>query len=192
MKACLVLVIALGLVGLVGTRSAARADVFAFKDLEGFEKCMQLDHLVEKVTTDKGEQARLLGPLEIQMRCIEAAVKLLAPSKNKDLIMDFVKATKRLTAPENSLDLISVLVDTSLPACNELAIYEVLTRALSHPKEDKFYLTRVRSIVKRCLKDKDFRKDFLEEQDNADATIASNACQIMLEEKLVKSCKGSK
>jgi hypothetical protein len=46
--------------------------------------------------------------------------------------------------------------------------------------------------VKRCLKDKEFRKDFLEEQDSSDANISANACQILLEEKLVKSCKAAK
>jgi len=41
---------------LLGTSGVARADVFAFKDLDGFERCMQLDHLVEKVNTDNGSQ----------------------------------------------------------------------------------------------------------------------------------------
>src|SRR5262245_16893047 len=102
---------------LLAASSVARADVFAFKDLDGFEKCMQLDHLIEKVSTDKGSQTRVLGPPEIRLRCIESAVKLVSGSKNADLIMSFVKATKRLAAPESSLDLIRVLVDTSLPAC---------------------------------------------------------------------------
>lgn len=177
---------------LLGASRPARADVFAFKDLDGYEKCMQLDHLVETVNTDKGSQTRMLGEHEIQLRCIESAVKLLSASKNKDLMMDFVKATKRLSAPVNALDLISVLVDTSVVACNEMAVYEVLTRALSLPKDEKYYLTRVRSVVKRCLKDKDFRKDFLEEQDSSDANVSANACQILLEEKLVKSCKAAK
>jgi len=95
---------------------------------------MELDHLVEKVNTDKGAQARLLSPLEIQMRCIEAAVKLVSASKNKDLAMDFVKATKRLTAPENSLDLVGALVDISIAACNDLAAYEVLIKGLTYPR----------------------------------------------------------
>lgn len=185
-KVCLVLVALLGMSGV------ARADVFAFKDLDGFEKCMQLDHLLEKVNTKDGSQARLLSPLEIQLRCIESAVKLVSASKNKDLTMDFVKATKRLTAPENSLDLIGVLVDTSIAACNDIAVYEVFIKALSYPRDNTFYLPRARSIVKRCLKDKEFRKDFLEEQDKDDAYVAANACQILLEEKLVKSCKGGK
>src|SRR5213078_2580541 len=185
-RACLIVV------ALLGLSRVAHADVFAFKDLDGFERCMQLDHLVEKVNTDKGSQTRLLSPLEIQLRCIEAAVKLVSASKNKDLTMDFIKATKRLTAPENALDLIGVLVDTSIAACNDLVNYEVFIKALSYPRDNTFYLPRARSVVKRCLKDKEFKKDFLEEQDKSDAHVAANACQILLEEKLVKSCKGGK
>ena len=85
-----------------------------------------------------------------------------------------------------------VLVDTSIAACNDIAVYEVFTKALSYPKDNKFYLPRVRSVVKRCLKDKEFRKDFLEEQENGDSYIRANACQILIEEKLVKSCKEGK
>jgi len=194
-KPCLIVITTLGLLGALGhlgTSHAAGGDVFAFKDLDGFERCMQLDHLVEKVTTDKGEQARLLSPDEIQLRCIEAAVKLVSANKNKDLTMEFVKATKRLSAQENALDLIGVLIDTSAPACNDLAVYQVFTRVLSYPKDNRAYLPRARAIVKRCLKDKDFRKDFLDEQDSADANVAANACQILLDEKIVKSCKGGK
>ena len=184
--------VCLVLVALLASAGVARGDVFAFKDLEGFERCMQLDHLIEKVDTADGAQARLLEPREIQLRCIAAAVKLIGATRNKDLALDLVKATKRLSAPENAIDLTGGLVDLSIAACNDIAVYEVFTRALAYPKDNTFYLPRVRSVVKRCLKDKDFRKDFLEEQDSSDAHVAANACQILVEEKLVKSCKGGK
>jgi len=177
---------------LLGVAREARADAFAFKDLDGYEQCMALDHLVETVNTDKGSQTRLLSSLEIQQRCIAAAAKLVTAAKNKDTTMAFVKATKRLTAPVNALDLIAPLVEQALPACNDMAVYEVLLRGLEQPKDERYYLPRTRAIVKRCLKDAAFRKDFLEEQDNTDAAIAANACQLLLEDKLVKACKGGK
>ena len=188
MKSGLVLLI------IAATAASARADVFGFKDLDGYERCLQTDHLVETVKTDKGEQSRLLGPAEIQLRCVESAVKLLAPSKDKDLVMSFVKATKRLTAPESSLDLINVLVDKSLPACNDMAVYEVINRALSRPKttEAKSFYAKGRGVAKRCLKDAQYRKDFLEEIDSANAQLAANACELLLDEKLVKSCPAKK
>jgi len=186
--------IGLVLLLLTAPLASAHADVFAFKDLEGYEKCLQTDHVVETVKTDKGEQSRLLSPVEIQLRCIESAVKLVSPSKDKALLMSFVKLTKRMTAQENSLDLVNVLVARSLPACNDIAIYEVLNRSLSRPADShrRSYYSRARAIVKRCLKDPQYRKDFLEERDNANATLRANACQILREEKLVKSCPARK
>jgi hypothetical protein len=177
---------------LLATVGVARADVFAFKDLEGFENCMRLDHLIEKVDTAGGSQTRLLDPAEIQQRCIAAAVKLASARKDKDLTMELVKATRRLSGDANAIDLTGVLIDLSIAACNDMPVYEVFLAALAVPGDNTFYLPRVRRVVKRCLKDKQFRKDFLEEQDNGDASIARNACQILLDEKLVKSCKAGK
>jgi hypothetical protein len=168
--------------------------VFAFKDLDGFEKCLQTDHLVEKVNTDKGSQTRYLSQVEIQIRCVESAVKVLAPAKSKDTDLDFIGAVKRLSAPENALDLISVLVDHTITGCNDIAAYEVLTRSLARPKDTSksSYFTKAKTIVKRCLKDKDFKTDFMDEQTSENGHLGANACEILLEEKLVKSCKGTK
>jgi hypothetical protein len=185
-KLCLVLLV------LAGTMSKASADIFVFKDLDGFEQCMETDHLVEKVKTDSGEQARLLSPEEIRARCLATAAKLLAGMKNKDTALAFIQSTKRLSAPENALELINPLVDFAVPACNEMAVYEVILRGLSRDKDGNPSFGKTRNIVKRCLKDKDFKKDFLEEKDSSDATVAANACGILLEEKLVKSCQASK
>jgi hypothetical protein len=179
--------------GLVGATTGARADVFAFKDLDGFTRCMQLDHLVETLNTPNGAQHRLLEQSEIQQRCIASAVKLLAKSKSKDTYMDFINVVKHSSYPQRSVDLISGLVDVSLPSCNDMPVYGVLTRALSDaPAKDNPYYERTKSIVKRCLKDKDFKKDFLEEIDSSSKYTAENACAILLEEKLLKSCKKSK
>lgn len=179
---------------LLSLPSLAHADVFGFKDLAGFEKCMQTDHLVEEVKTDKGSQTRLLGEVEIQMRCIDSAVKVLAPGKSKDTDLEFINAAKRLTAHENVVDLVGVLADHALVGCNELAAYTVLTKALSHPKDTgkASLFSRTKLVVKRCLKDGQFKADFLEEKDASDSYLAANACDILLEEKLVKSCKGAK
>jgi hypothetical protein len=176
-------------VALVISGGVAHADVFAFKDLAGYEKCMTLDHLVETVGTDTGAQTRLLTQAEIQPRCIESAVKLLSGSKNTDLMLEFVKTTRRLALPEAALDLARVLVDASLAGCNDTTVYEVLLAGLGRNKDDRFFLPKARGVAKRCLDDKDFRKDFIEEKDNSDAFIAANACQILVEAKLVKACK---
>lgn len=174
---------------LAAAASVARAeDPFVFKDLDGYEKCLSTDHLVETTNTRGGSQTRFLGQVEIQLRCVEAAVKLVSQTKKKDRIADFIKATKRLSAWVNSLDLIDVLVDVSLPECNEMAYYEVMTKALSMPRDRNVYFTKSRTVVKKCLKNQTFRADFLEEKDSADPDVSENACVILLEEKLVKVC----
>jgi hypothetical protein len=170
----------------------AHADVFAFKDLAGYEKCMSLDHLVETVTTDTGAQTRFLSHEEVQARCIESAVKLLSGTKTTDLMLEFVKTTRRLAAPQAALELADVLVNATLAGCNDIVVYEVLLAGLSSSTDDRVFLPTARRIAKRCLRDATFKQDFVEEKANSDARIAANACQILAEEKLVKSCKGSK
>lgn len=179
----------LGCCLLLALGTAAHAeDIFAFKDLEGFEKCLNTDHLVESTNTKDGSQKRLLSQVEIQIKCVDAAVKLVTQSKKKDQMADFIKATKRLSAWENSLDLINVLVDTSVVDCNEMYNYEVFLKALSAPRDNNRYFTKAKTAVKKCLKDKTFKADFLEEKDSSNSYLSDNACQILLEEKLVKAC----
>jgi hypothetical protein len=176
---------------IVAVARAAHADVFAFKDLAGFEACMTLDHLVETVGTDAGAQTRLLGRDEIQTRCIASAVKLLSGSKDSAAIVEYVKTTRRLAAPVAALDLVRVLVDASLPACNDLTAYEALLAGLAMPNDDQHFLPKARDIAKRCLADNAFKKDFVDEAASSDRHIAAHACQILLEANLVKSCARS-
>jgi len=185
-KAALVLLV------LAGTTVPAAADIFVFKDTDGFEQCMQTDHLVEQVKTDSGSQTRLLSQAEIQVRCVGAAAKLLASTKNKDQGLAFVKTTKRLSSPDLAVDLIVPLAGYAVPACNEMEVYEVLLRGLDRSRDGNAVYAKTRTAVKACLKDAQFKKDFLEEKDSGDPQVAANACQILLEEKLVKACKGSK
>jgi len=170
----------------------ARADAFVFSDLDGFEKCMQLDHLVETVKTAGGEQTRLLRPPEIQARCATAGVKVVVDAKNKDLAMSFVLSAKRLGSWPNALALVDPLEDLSRPACNEMAVYEVIMEGLDLEDEHSPELKQSRSIVKRCLKDAQFKTDFLDEQVSENPHRAAHACQILTEEKLVKTCKTRK
>jgi hypothetical protein len=163
------------------------ADVFAFTDRDGFEKCMQLDHLIETITTPTGAQTRMLGPAEIQPRCIDAAAIVLA-HKTKDEALDWIALAKRLAPWELAVPLVGTLADLALPACNEMAGYEVLLAALARPK-DSHAVAAVKPVVVHCLKDKQFKTDFLDEKDNADKTLRANACDILVEQKLIKRCK---
>lgn len=178
---------------LAAMTTRVHADAFEFSDVEGFEGCMQLDHLVETVRTGNGSQTRFLSEIEIQIKCIAAASQLLARAKKKDAIMPFIGAVKRLSAPVNALPLIDLVTRVSLPSCDDSENYDVLAAALELPGEPGGgYVARAKPIVVRCLKDKAFQKDLIDELGSREKNLAAHACDILLEQKLVKSCKGSK
>jgi hypothetical protein len=178
---------------LVAMTTVVRADAFEIRDLDGFEACMELDELLVTVKTADGTQTRLLNPIEIQTRCISSAAQFLAASKDKDKIMGFVDAVKRLSASENALELIDLVIRVSPPSCDDLEVYEVLVTALDHPDQPRGgYVARAQPIVARCLKNPAFRKDFVEELQSHDRNLATHACVILVQEKIVTSCKGSK
>ncbi len=183
---------ALVVVMLAGSAAPAAADVFVFKDAEGFTQCLQTDHLVEQIKTDSGSQTRLLTQDEVQVRCVAAGARLLASSKSKDQGLAFVEATRRLASPDLAVELLVPLAGYAPVACNEMSVYEVILRGLDRNRDGDAEYGKTRTAVKACLKDGAFKKDFLEEKDSATPHVAANACQILLEEKLVKACKGGK
>jgi hypothetical protein len=181
------------ILSMMAVPAVARADVFSFKDLDGFEKCLATDHLLETVKTPDGTQERLLNQVDVQLRCIETAVPVLTAAKNKDLDLAFATAVKRMSAWENALDLLNVLVDHSLAGCNESLTFQVLLKALGRPKDTgrAGYVPRAQALARKCLKDKQFRADFMEEKDRQDHTLSANVCEVLRDEKLVKSCPGA-
>ncbi|GEM_PF-2346680 len=172
----------------------ASGSIFQFKDPAGLEKCLKADHLLDEVRTEAGSEKRYLDRLEIQDRCIASAVKIASGEKSSDKVMSFVTAARRGAAPETSLPLLQVVASNHLALCNEMKVYEVFTKSLSYPPSNsdstKRFLEDVKKAVKLCLRDKQFRKDFLEEMDSSNADTARNACEILKEEKLVKKCEG--
>lgn len=170
----------------------AHADAFELKNLEGFETCMQLDEMVVTEETADGSQSRFLSEVEIQVRCVASATRLLATAKKKDAIVPFIAATKRLSAPVNALPLVDLAVRVSLTSCNDNEIYDVLAAALELPSDFGSYVARTKPIVARCLKDKAFQKDFTDELGSHNKTLSAHACDVLLEQKLIVSCKGSK
>jgi hypothetical protein len=173
--------------------SQARADIFAFKDLKGFEACLLVHSLKETIQAGGAQQERFLDQPVIQQRCVQSAVKILNKGNPTSAnILDFVKTTKRNSAHEQSLDLIGVLAAKDAKACNDMEAYSVLKSALSHPQDypsaQNSYFEKTKRIVKLCSKDAEFKKDFLEEKDSSESYVATNACAILLAEKAVKSC----
>jgi hypothetical protein len=170
---------------------SANADIFRFSDVAGYEKCLRTDHLAERTNTASGAQARWLNAADVQIRCVESAANFLAGKKDVGLMKEFVKTTMRGTAHENAIDIVAPLVKASLAECNDLEIYKIILKTLSRPKSDSTasYFQKGRKVTLACLKDKQFKQDFLEEKDSSDSYLSANACEILLEQKLVPSCK---
>lgn len=180
----------LAILGAAATSAQAHADAFAFKDVAGFERCMQLDHLVETSRTGDGAQTRWLDPGEIKARCIDAAMKLLAPSKKPDEIIAYVKVASRLSAPENAIGLGGLAAAVAPAACNDLAIYEAVIAGLAH--HDDPYVERAKALARPCLRDAEYRKDFTDELKSGDPNVRAHACDVLVAARLVKACAGSK
>jgi hypothetical protein len=151
---------------------------------------MQIDDMIVTETTATGSQSRHLDEIEIQVRCIASAARLLATAKKQAAIMPFIAATKRLSAPINALPLIDLATRVALPSCNEL--YDVLESALELPDDFGHYVAHAKPIAARCLKDKAFQKGFTDELGSREKLLAAHACDLLLEQKLIQSCTGSK
>lgn len=173
------------------TGGAARADVFAFGDVEGFEKCMRLDFLVETVHTKDGDQSRALDADEIQARCVDAAAHLVAASRKPDLGVALVHSAGRLGPSQRALPIADATIALALAPCNDIEVYRTLLEPLSNDGGEP-WRSRARGPIKRCLGDRDFRKDFIDEKDSDDGKRAANVCQILLDEKILKTCMRAK
>ncbi len=173
--------------------SRADADIFNFTDIKGFETCLQTQQLKEIETVAGSQQEHWFTQIELQQRCIQNAIKILkSGSFSSANILDYVKTTKRESAHEQSLDLIQVLVEKNLKECNNMEVYSVVKKALSHPQDypsvQGSYFEKTKQILKFCMKDIEFKKDFIEEKDSTDQYLADNVCQVLLTEKIIKSC----
>lgn len=185
----------LGLLGLGSHVSTQAADLFSFQDLAGYEKCLVQGPVVESSAAQAGtKHHRMLQEDEVIARCVAQATKL-AGTKRQDLafIKELIAATKRNAAHEMSLDLILVLVHQDIKACNDMAYFEVMQKALAHPADypsahDSFY-GHAQKVIAHCVKDAEFKSDITEEIQSTDAYISANACKILMAQGVVKACR---
>jgi hypothetical protein len=175
----------------------ASGSLFEFKDAEGFEKCLSIQSMMEKTNTANGFEKRSLEPWEIQERCAKAAADRVAQDANKKSRLEYLRLSKARAVPETALFVVDALATADPAFCNEMAAYEILTELLSQPDSTtpsyRKRMERTRKTVNRCLKDKQFRSDFLEEKDSpASKYLQANACQILKDAKMVNQCSGPK
>jgi hypothetical protein len=174
------------------TTGISRASIFQFSDAAGFEKCMLNDHLVEETKTDKGSEKKYLDVSQIKMRCIESAAKLLSSEKGAGRLLSFLTVARENASALLSIPLVQTIALNSPSTCNEMKVYEVLTKSLDYPfsnsTTDKNEFLQIKKAVDACLRDKTFQKDFMEEKDSSKPDLAKNACRLLQQQKLVSQC----
>lgn len=171
--------------------STAAADIFDIKTEKDFSTCLENDHLV--VTTgDKEKQSKYLSSLEIQMRCLQAATKRLAKEKDPKVIVKWTEIANTRTHRDNTIDLIGLRVKLDKNACNDKDVYERIMSIMAMPsnKDEESLFQRGWKVIRTCLADKQFKEDFMAEQDSSKTSYQyTNVCEVLMGEKLIKKCK---
>ena len=138
----------------------------------------------------------MLDKVQIQIQCVKQAAALVDQKKiTPQETRNFVVAVRQASAPENAMPLIIRVARQQTAECNESENYKIMLQSLSHPKDypstANSYFEKVKTLAKSCLKDKEFQKDFMDELKSDNSYVKANACDILLAEKLVKTCKGA-
>lgn len=192
-KLLLALVLALS-----SAASSADADIFSIRTSDQFEACLNQTHLVETVRTSEGEQTRMLDKATIQGRCMSAAESFLKKKKKATSRAAEAKAIGvwlavafKKGANENAIGLIALLAAQDPSRCNDSAVYDVFLRIMSTPRSDdkKSLFQRAKGVIGTCLQDKQFKADFLDEQDATRTSYRyTNICEVLKGKKLIKQC----
>jgi len=170
----------------------AKADIFAFKNLDGFEKCLQQDHLVETMKGGGGKQSRFLDKMQVQYRCFESATALLSKEKKAATVVEWVKVAFENSAHANAIDLLKILASLDVKKCNDKMIYDTVLDIFSGPvsSDKKSLYQRGKAVALICLKDATYKTDFLDEQDSTPEGYRFKAvCDVLMSAGIIKACK---
>ncbi len=161
---------------------------FEFKDLAGFKTC--LDQKV--IVLEKDQAKSLLTKNDILIKCHERSLELVKNEKNKAVIKEYIEVIKTQFKKEEALPHLAYLVKLDAKECNPMPHYEVIMLGLSHPEhyptKDYSYVAMAKEVVGVCLKDSEFKTDFMEEKETTDTYKKTNVCQILVAQKLAPKC----
>ena len=95
-----------------------------------------------------------------------------------------------MTSPSPT-HLLTYLAKRSPKSCNDDKTYDTVLKLIDGPSskdEKSLYQGSVR-VIKACLKDKQFKKDIMDEQNSLkNGYRYRNVCNILKAEKLIKKC----
>lgn len=172
--------------------SAVNADIFVFKDKAGFEACLRNDHLVESVPGGGGKQTKFLNKMDVQERCFTAAEKILSSEKNAKTVGEWIKTAQKNSHRDNSVGLIGLQVKLDNKTCNDSTNYDVFINIMDAPSSDDSLslFQKAKLGIVACLKDKQFKTDFMDEQDSSEGSYRrKNVCDILIAAGAIKVCR---
>lgn len=186
------------LLALSAAASTANADIFSISTSEQFEACLNQTHLIETVRTSGGEQARILDQATIQERCMSNAESFLkkrkkAATKAKEAkaIGVWLKVAFKNAPRDNAIGLIALQAAQDPRRCNDSAVYDVFLSIMSTPRrsEKNSLFQLAKGVIGTCLQNKQFKADFLSEQDATRTSYRyKNICEVLKGKKLIKKC----
>ncbi len=180
---------------LVLTPAFSHASLFTFQDLEGYEKCLSSEG-IEEITSDGGRTEKSwVGGMELKERCVKQAVAIAPKVSDTSKLLEMVDLTRRQADAALALPLAQSLARKQLSFCNDMKVYGLLLTTLRRPTTKKVAqedFEQARALFTICSKDSTFKSDFLEEAANGDSFIRENACRILKDAKLLKSCPPAK
>jgi hypothetical protein len=176
---------------LASVPSLCAASLFSFQDLDGYEKCLSTEGIEEISTEGSRTEKKWLGGMDLKERCIKQAVAIASKISDTSKLLEMVDLTRRQVDAALALPLAQALASKQLSACNDMKVYGILLTTLRRPTTKKVAqedFEEARKLVSICSKNSTFKSDFLEEAANSDTFIRANACRILKDAKLLKSC----
>jgi hypothetical protein len=175
-----------------GCLSFSLSASFDFKDVAGFQSC--LEQKLVSVETNQGKETvkSLLTQNDIIIKCHKSSLDLLKAEKQVSVIKKYIEVVKTKFKKEEALPHLQLLVKLDVKECNTIENYEVMMAGFAHPEsypeKNYSYEKMAAEIASLCLKDPTFKSDFQEEITSSDTYTKANVCKILKSQKILTQC----
>lgn len=165
---------------------------FDFKDVAGFQACLEQKLVTVETVQGKETVKSLLSQNDILIKCHANSVALLKTEKDPSVIKKYIEVVKTKYKKEEALPHLKLLVSLDLKECNAIPNYEVMMAGFAHPEnypeKNYSYEKMAAEIALTCFKDSEFKSDFKEEISSSDTYTKANVCKILKAQKILTQC----
>jgi hypothetical protein len=165
---------------------------FDFKDVAGFQACLEQKLVTVETVQGKETVKSLLTQNDILIKCHGNSVTLLKAEKDALVIKKYIEVIKTKFKKEEALPHLQLLVNLDLKECNVIGNYEILMAGFAHPEnypEKNYSYEKIAAeIALTCFKDSEFKSDFKEEISSSDTYTKANVCKFLKAQKIITQC----